>query len=342
MKNKELHLIGKNQFELRESEKIFNVEADEVLIRIKACGVCGSDLTYTQVSNHSIQDSIILGHEFTGFIEEIGKNVTHLKEGDRITVDAAVNCGECEYCLTGNKNLCENTKFYGYPNYDGGFQERIVIPAKVCYKMSNNIDYVNGTLIEPLAVCLHSLNLSKFKIGMNVAIIGAGPIGLIMVKILRRTGANKIFVSEPQEARRNMAYKFGADIVVNPYENDFESIVKEQTNNKGVEFVFEASGAQDGMELITKLVKPGGKLIMIGMPQGDNFNISHSEARKKGITILMVRRLKNAMNLAMQILEQEMDISELITHKFYIDEFLDNYQDILNYNNGIIKAVMVM
>lgn len=342
MNNKELHLIGKNKFEVRESEKNFNVLENEVLIKVEACGVCGSDLTYAKVSNHSINNSAVLGHEFVGVIEKIGEKVRDLSVGDRVVVDASVSCGKCEYCLNGQPNFCNNIMAYGYPPYEGGFQERLVFPAKGCYKLNEKTDTMSAVMTEPLAVCLHSFNLSKFKLGMDAVVLGAGPIGLLIIKLLRMSGVNKIFVAEPVKERMNLAKEFGADFVVNPYEENFIDIVLKNTQAKGVDRIYEASGNDDAINIITKVTKSGAEVVMIGIPKGDEFNISHSEARKKGLVIKMVRRLSNTIPLAIKLIEDGFDVSQIVTHKFRIDEMVDEFNSIQTYKDGIVKAVVVM
>ncbi|MBE6051251.1 MAG: hypothetical protein E7214_11560 [Clostridium sp.] len=342
MKNTELHLIGKNKFEIRENEKNFEVSDKEVLIKVKACGVCGTDLTYAKVSNHDVNNSIVLGHEFVGVIEKAGKEVKNVSVGDKVVVDASVTCGKCEHCIKGEQNFCSNTKSYGYPPYDGGYQERIVFPADFCYKLNEKTDMVSAVMVEPLAVCLHAFNLSKFKLGMDVAILGAGPIGLSLIKLLRMSGANKIFVAEPVKERIEIAKELGADFVVNPYEEDFMEVVSKNTQGQGVDRVFEASGNDDSMAMTTKVAKSGAELVMIGIPKGNEFNISHPEARKKGVTIKMVRRLNHTIPLALKMIEDGFDVSKIVTHEFALKDMVEAFGLIQSYQDGIIKAAVTM
>jgi L-iditol 2-dehydrogenase len=342
MMNRELHLIGKNEFEVRETESQFTVDENEVLIKIISCGICGTDLTYAYVSEHTPENSIVLGHEFCCVIEKVGSQVTALNIGDIVVADPGINCKTCEHCLNGNPNLCKNPKFFGYPPFNGGFQQRLVFPAEFSFKMSSNIDPITAVLIEPLAVCLHSLNLSKIKYGMDAVVFGAGPIGLILVKLLKTSGVSKIFVSEPIKKRRELAIEFGADFVIDPSKDDLVACVMNNTENNGVARVFEASGSNEAITATTKVAKSGGSIIMIGIPKNDDFNISHSEARKKGLTIKMERTINNTILTAIKLIEQGFDISKLITHKFSLDEAANSFKDIQNYKLDSIKCVVVL
>ena len=341
MYNKGLYLIGKNRFELREENKSFEVGPHEVLLGVKACGVCGSDLTYAKKSNHSPDNAIVLGHEFTGVVERLGDSVKKLKINDKVVCDAGVSCGKCEYCSSGNHNLCQNVKFYGYSNYNGGFQKRLVFPEDFCYKIPTNLDMIIATLAEPLAVCLHSLYLSKFKLEMDVAVIGCGPIGLILVKLLRHAGANKIFICEPLKSRRELAIRYGASFSVDPAQENFTSFVMNHTELLGVDRVFEAAGVTESIRLTSNVAKAGGRIIMIGIPLIDQFNISHEEARKKGLTIQMVRRFKNTLLESIKMLAEGFDLTDLITHIFTLDDAERIFKLNQQYEDDIIKSVLV-
>jgi L-iditol 2-dehydrogenase len=339
--NKGLYLIGKNLFELREENKPFEVEPHEVLLAVKACGICGSDLTYAKISNHTPDNAIVLGHEFTAVVERLGDSVKKLKINDKVVCDAGVSCGKCEYCSSGNHNLCQNIKFYGYSNYNGGFQKRLVFPEDFCYKIPTDLDMTIATLAEPLAVCLHSFYLSKFKLGMDVAIIGCGPIGLILVKLLRYAGVNKIFVCEPLKARRELAILYGANFSIDPSQEDFASFVMSNTKSLGVDRVFEAAGKTESIRLTTNVAKAGAHLIIIGIPHIDHFNISHDEARKKGLTIKMVRRFKNTLPKAIKMLAEGFDLNNLITHTFTLDDAERVFKLNQRYEENVIKSVLV-
>lgn len=340
MLNRELHLVGKNTFELRTNEKDFELASNEVLIKIKACSICGSDLSYARVSEHSPENSIILGHEFSGIIEQKGASVKHLEIGDKIVGEAGVFCGKCRFCLEGNNNFCENISFYGYPPYNGAFQDYLVYPADFCFKVPEKMDFAVSTLVEPLAVCLHSLHLSSFKLGNSSAVIGCGPIGLIMITLLKKAGASTIVACDPVKERREAALEYGADYVAHP--DDFTGLVMSKTGNYGVDRVFEAAGPPDALRLTTEAAKSGAHIIMIGIPKTDDFSISHHEARKKGLTIVMVRRLRNTINQAIKMLTGGLGIETLITNRFSFDEAGKIFKQNQEYKDGMIKSVLTL
>lgn len=340
MVNKELHLIGNEIFEVRITDKEFRIKHDELLVKVDACGVCGSDFSYVSLNEHSKENSIILGHEISGTVLKVGEGVKNFVVGSRVVVNPGLNCGECEHCKKGNPNLCSRTKFYGYPPFDGGFQKYIVLSEKICHAIPDNVDSVTAVMVEPLAVCLHSLNLSKFKHGMDVLIIGAGGIGLTLLKLLKGYSSGKIIVSEPNAYRRDMAKEFGADIVINPYEENLSEIVKQHTNGIGVDRVFEASGTENIMQTIIKTSKIGAQIILIGIPKEDIVTFSHSEARKKGLTIKMERTINNTIPQAIDILSKDSTYGKFINFTSTLDNMVNDFSNMKRYTINSIKNVV--
>lgn len=339
MKNSALYLIGKDKFEIRENP-LAPLKSGEVLLRIKACGVCGTDLSYIGY-DHRPEDAKILGHEFVGIIEEVGEGVTSLALGDRVIGEASIFCGECDYCKAGNTHFCSNVKFLGYPPFAGGFQEYVIIPADFCFKIPDNMSFPAAVLVEPVAVCLHALNLAKFKLEMNVAVLGCGPLGLMMIKLLKLAGANSIFASDPVSERRNAATVFGADVVIDPHQVDFVEIIKHYTKDDGVHRVFEVSGKPAAIKSTTTLAKSGGELIMVGVDLSDTGSISFLEANAKGLSIKAVRRLKNTLHQAMNLVMKYPQLQDIITHKFTLEQAAQTIVDNRHYQNGVIKSMLI-
>jgi L-iditol 2-dehydrogenase len=341
MMNKELHFVGNGAFEIRNLNREFVLKTVDLLVKVDACGVCGSDFGYVAVSNHTKKNSIILGHEISGTVLKIGKSIKNFKEGDRVVVNPGLNCDNCEHCKKGNPNLCNNTEFYGYPPFKGGFQQYMVLPAKACYAIPDNLDSVTAIMVEPLAVSLHSLNLSKFKHGMDSLIIGAGGIGLTLLKLLKNYSSGKIIVSEPVEYRRNMAKEIGADVVVNPFEEDVTKVVMQNTSGNGLDRVFDASGDANVLPIAIKTSKTGAQIILIGIPKDDVVTFSHSEARKKGLTIKMERTINNTMIPAINILNKDASYSKFIKYTSTLDEMVEDFEKMKNYQMNSIKNVIV-
>jgi L-iditol 2-dehydrogenase len=339
--NQRLCLIGKDKFIFKKTDMPEVTEKDDVLIKVHACGICGTDTSYIHTNEHTEHNCAVLGHEFTGEVVKYGQDVVDLSVGERIIAEAAVTCGQCSYCIEGNNNFCENVKFFGFPPYPGGYQNYIVIPRKCCYSLPGNLNSVYATLAEPLAVSLHSLNLSNFQYGMSAAVIGAGTIGLMLIKLLKHFGAHNIIVSEPIAKKRELAIKYGASIALDPQQDDVTDIINKQTNNHGVDKVFECAGKSEAIAITAEIAKSGGSIIMVGIPMDDKFNISHSAARKKGLSIKMVRRMRHTLEKAIIMLAEGFDISELLTHQFDPSD-AENVMKVYKEQSGnIIKGAWV-
>lgn len=331
MKNKQLKYIGNDKFKITYGKVNSNLNNDEVLIKILFCGICGSDLGYSHVTNHSEEDPIILGHEMVGRIIKKGSDIVDFKVGDIVIANPGDSCGECEYCRSGRVNMCPNTKFTGFAPYDGFFQEYIIYPSRHLYKIKTNNPII-GTLVEPLAVCLHSLELADFKYGMTAYIAGAGGIGAGILYLLKCYGASKVVVSEPNRYRREISKKMGADLVIDPTDKTDEDILREmrKSNINEVDRYFEASGDNLALTFSTHITKIGGQIIVIGIPKNDLFNISHSEARKKALTIKMERTIKNNIPTAIKILEEDNTLLQLINGYIKLEDIEKDFSSIRN------------
>ncbi|MDP2958130.1 MAG: alcohol dehydrogenase catalytic domain-containing protein, partial [Longimicrobiales bacterium] len=190
------------------------VRPGEVLVRVQAVGVCGSDLHYYldgRIGDTVAEQPLVLGHEFAGVIEEVGPGVTGLSVGQRVAVDPAIPCGQCEFCLKGNPNLCTLVRFCGTPPTDGALQELISWPAHLAYPLPGSIDAAQGALLETLGVGIHAVDLGKIRLADRVAVLGVGPIGLLIARLAKLSGAVEVFATDLRPTRLEMARAYGAD-----------------------------------------------------------------------------------------------------------------------------------
>jgi len=231
-----------------------SVDNGMVKIKINACGICGSDLHEYKagpfiipVRTHPLTKRslgpVVVGHEFAGEVVEVGEGVKNCKVGDRVTVNPLVYCGECHYCKMGQYIMCTKLGTAGFA-CDGGFAEYGVFPEYGIYKLPDSVSYDMGCFIEPLAVALHAVNRSHMKLGATVAVIGAGPIGLLVMQCCLATGASQVFVSEPIKARRELAAKMGASAVFDPTQCDVGKELSKYTNKLKADCVFDCVGNQ--------------------------------------------------------------------------------------------------
>ncbi|WP_026487245.1 zinc-dependent alcohol dehydrogenase family protein [Caldanaerobius polysaccharolyticus] len=299
----------------------------DVLIKVKACGVCGTDLHVYHGGEGSapVNPPVVLGHEFSGEVVKVGHGVKTLKPGDRVAVDPNIYCGECEYCRTGKKELCERLKAIGV-NYNGGFEEYCAVPAKQVYRLPDTVDFVSGAMMEPLACCIHGMDLAEVKAGDTVLVLGGGAIGLIMMQLARLSGAAKVVVSEPVEMRRSLALKLGADVVVNPIENDLKAALS-ISGISGADVVIECVGSKVTARQAFDVAKKGGRIVLFGVAAvNDEVVLKPFDVYQKQLTIKGSFINPDTNYRAVELLGSgRINVKDLVTHKFHIDDINDAF-----------------
>ncbi len=240
-------------------------KANEVKIKVKACGICGSDVHGYMGITGRRTPPVIMGHEFAGEVVQLGEGVDNLAVGDRVAVYPIDFCGECVMCEKGDVHLCLNKRAFGVLDVDGAFAEYICVPSKVCFKIKDNISYTVGSIMEPLAVSYRAINYLGNLEGKDVLIVGAGTIGLLALACVKLQNPNKIFVSDLSDTRLKIAKQMGADIVINPSKENFQEIIMSETNNKGVDAVAEAVGIGATVKQGIDALAFGGTAVWIGI-----------------------------------------------------------------------------
>ncbi|MGQ9626550.1 MAG: NAD(P)-dependent alcohol dehydrogenase [Anaerolineae bacterium] len=316
----------------------------EVLLKVKAVGICGSDVHYYaegRIGDAVVAEPVIPGHEFSALVEKLGPGVSRVKVGDRVAVDPARSCGKCEFCLSGNPNLCPKVEFCGTPPVDGCLLQYMVYPEENLFPLPESIDFAEGAMLEPLGVAIHAVNLSKMKPADTVAVLGCGPIGLLTLQMARVAGASRTFATELLLPRLEMAEKFGATRVINVREEDPVRVIMEETGGRGVDVAFEAAGAQETPQQAAEIARPGGRVIVLGIPAEDVMVMQASTVRRKGLTIKLVRRMKHTYPRSIALVEGGMvDVRSLITHRFPLERTAEAMELVHNYRDGVIKALI--
>jgi L-iditol 2-dehydrogenase len=316
----------------------------EVLLKITSVGVCGSDVHYYnegRIGSQVVTEPIIMGHEFSATVLQVGEGVDDTLTGHLVTVDPAIPCGKCELCLRGHPNLCQAVKFCGTPPVDGVFSEYAVMPAENCFLLPNGISSDEGALLEPVGVALHSVNLSHLKPGDTIAVLGSGPIGLLIGAVARMAGASMVYITEPLDYRREFAAHYCADGVFNPTGQDPVKEIIELTGGRGVDIAFEAAGAEDTPEQAAEVARPGGKVIVVGIPKDDSLSFNASIVRRKGLTIRLVRRMAHTYPTTIQLVAKQLiDLKPLITHRLPIADVGQAMELLSHYRDGVIKVVI--
>jgi L-iditol 2-dehydrogenase len=320
----------------------------EVLLRVRTTGVCGSDLHLYQdarIGATSIEAPFVIGHEFSAVVEAAAPGALDgwhqpLAIGTRVAVDPAQPCGHCELCDLGHPNLCVNLHFCGnYPDA-GSLCEWLHMPARSCYPLPDAIDDTLGALIEPLGVAIHAIDLARIRVGDTVAIVGAGPIGLLVLQLARLSGASVVFAADPLGPRLTLAERWGGRPV--PCAGDDPAVaVMRDTGGRGVDVAIEAAWADASIEQAAAMARLGGRLILVGIPGDDRLEMQHSTARRKGLTVRMCRRMKHVHRRAMDlILRGRVDLAGLVSHRFTLAEAPEAFRMNAAYEGGVVKVMV--
>jgi len=310
MKSLRLHGINDLRFH---DEPIPKPGKGEVLIKVKAMGICGSDLHWLSegtTGDEGITTPFILGHEFGGVVES-----GDLK-GTRVAVDPSIPCEICEFCLEGNPNLCRNHYFAGQAPQDGALREYLTWSEKYIYPVPDSISPDEAAMLEPLGVAIHTVDLGKVKPGMRVGVYGCGPIGLLTIQMARAAGASEIIATDLLPHRLKMAKELGASQVVQATpEGDERNSILGNNNHSEVDVAFETAGQNSAVETAIETVKPGGRVVLCGIPAVNQTSFRASSARRKGLTIKFVRRMKHTYPRAINLVQSgQVDLKSIISH----------------------------
>jgi L-iditol 2-dehydrogenase len=245
-----------------------SVGADEVLVRVEACGICGSDVHGYDGSSGRRIPPIVMGHEAAGTVAAIGEQVKGLAEGDRVTFDSTVYCGHCEYCASGDVNLCDNREVIGVSCGDyrrhGAFAEYVVVPQQIVYRLPATISFAEAAMLEAVSVALHAVRVSQLSGGETALVIGAGMIGLLTLQAAKVAGCSRILIADVDATRLNMAKQIGAEEVLHASGADLVAEVLRRTNGKGVDVALEAVGRNETIDVAINCTRKGGTVTLIG------------------------------------------------------------------------------
>jgi L-iditol 2-dehydrogenase len=316
----------------------------EVLLRVACVGICGSDVHYFlhgRIGDQVVTGPIVMGHEFSAWVAQLGDGIHGLEVGQLVAVDPGIPCGTCELCEEGHPNLCLNMRFCGTPPINGVFAEYTVMPARNCFPLPPGIGPVEGALLEPLGIGLHTVDLGHLKAGYTVAVLGAGPIGLLTAAAARAAGASAIYMTEPLAYRRDFALEYVADAVFDPGIEDAVGAIQHLTSGRGIDVAFDAAGAPNTPQQAAEMVRMGGKVILAGIPVEDRLVLQSSLTRKKGLTIKQVRRSKNTYPRAIRLVQAgRIDLQPLATHYFPLERIAEAFEVVSNYVDGVVRAVI--
>ena len=315
------YFLGKGSFEVRQAPEL-HPGPGEVVIKNMVCGVCGTDvhIVHGEPGSADVNPPVVLGHEYSGEVVEVGEGVTALKPGDHVTVDPNIYCGECVYCRNGKKQLCETMQAVGVTR-DGGFGEYSLVPAAQAFKLGDSVPYEAGAMAEPVACCLHGIDLAGIKAGDRVCIVGGGAIGLIMLQLAKLSGASSLVLSEPNEKRRQVALSLGADAAIDPTAPDAGSAY-EAALGDGADVVIECVGNNAAVKSAFQLAKKGATIVLFSVPKVDaTFDLPLFDVYKKELTIRGSFVNPDTHERAVRLINSgKLDFTSIITHRFNLDQ----------------------
>lgn len=314
------------------------LEKNELLIKVACCGVCGTDRHIYEGKASSIIP-VILGHEFSGIIVEKGDSDYKFNIGDKVAIDPNIYCGHCDYCRKGMVNFCENLKALGV-SMNGGFAEYSIVPASQAYLLPPDFDLSIAAFSEPLSCCLRGIGHADIKPGNTAVVIGGGSIGLLMIQLVRNSGASKIILVEPDPYKQKFGIELGADYSFNPYDEKMFEGIKELTDSQ-VDVVIECVGSKDSVESAINMAGKGGKLVVFGLaPKDQNItlNLQHLFLNELKIfnSFLNPNTFKPAIDL---LVNNKINVKQLLTKQIFLKDAANIFSD--NNISGSIKVQII-
>lgn len=318
---------------------------NEVLVKVKACGICGSDVKGMDGSTGRRKPPLIMGHEASGVISSLGSEVSGWNIGDSVTFDSTIYPLNDWFTLNGHYNLSENRRVLGVSpgNYkkNGAFAEYVTVPEHILYKLPDNVSFEQAAMVEPAAVALHAINQSGFQLGESAAVIGTGMIGLFLVQLLSLSNASPLFAIDIESSKLEMAKKFGAEIGFNPNKNDLIKEVLSRTNERGIDHVFEAVGIESTVNNAIQIVRKGGKVVLVGNLSADiRFPLQSVVTRE--IKVLGSCAIRGEYETVLQLINSgKIKVNDMISAVAPISEGADWFKRLYNKEPGLKKVILV-
>ncbi len=295
------------------------------LVRVTAVGICGSDLHWWDeagIGDAAITDPLVLGHEAAGVIQD------GPRQGERVAIDPAIWCGTCRPCRDGYRNLCTRIRFAGHGSQDGAMREYLTWPEHLLHRLPDSLTDADGAMLEPLGVALHALDLGHVRLGATVTVAGCGPIGLLLIQALRAAGARSVTAFDPLAHRRAAALRFGAAAALDPADIRTDGDLRDAAGRGAAaadgadvadvaDVAFEVAGTNEAVRLAMRCARPGGRVVLGGIPARDETSFPASLARRKGLTIAMVRRMNDTYPRAISLATSDLiALTPLVTDIF--------------------------
>lgn len=317
---------------------------NEVLVKLEYVGICGSDMHYYEtgrIGDYVVKPPFVLGHEPGGVVVEVGKNVKHLKIGDRVALEPGKTCGHCEYCKEGKYNLCPDVVFFATPPVDGVFQEYVAHEAALCFKLPDNVDTMEGALIEPLAVGFHAANQGGAHAGQTAVVFGAGCIGLVSMMALKAEGVSKVYVVDIMQKRLDKALELGATGVINSMDKNVQDEISRLTEGKGVDLVIETAGMEITTRQAIHIAKKDSTIVLVGYSKTGEMTLPLSLALDKELTFKTVFRYRHIYPMAIEaVASGKVNLKGIVSNVFSFDDIQNAMDKSVSDKANIVKSVV--
>jgi len=316
----------------------------DVKIKMLVLGICGSDIHYYtqgQIGSQKVEYPFPVGHEGAGIVIETGSAVTRVKTGDKIAIEPAMPCWECDQCLTGRHHTCRKLKFLGCPGQaDGCLTEYIVMPETSCFPLTENLTPDHGSISEPMAIGIYAVKKSGGVTGKKIGILGFGPIGMSVMLASKAENASAFYVTDKIEERLAIAQTEGATLTGNPNREDIVRKIL-QDEKTGLDIVYECCGQQEAFDQAVDLLKPGGKLVVVGIPEFERWSMNVENTRRKEISLQFIRRQVDCVETALELMETgRIKINNMVTHRFPFNKTKEAFDLVASYDDGVMKAMV--
>ncbi|MCE5347887.1 MAG: alcohol dehydrogenase catalytic domain-containing protein [Bacteroidales bacterium] len=341
---KAMMLTGISQMEMKDIPEPKVIKSNDVKIKMSVLGICGSDIHYYtsgQIGSQKVKYPFAVGHEGAGVVVETGPKVTRVKPGDVIAVDPAMPCWKCDQCRVGRHHTCRNLRFLGCPGQaEGCLMEYIVMPEESCYPLAGKLTADHGSISEPLAIGVYAVRKSGDIKGLNIGIFGFGPIGMSVMLAAKAQKAANIYVTDKIDPRLAIASKEKAAGTFNTLKENISEKIKQQ-ENLGLDIVFECCGQQEAFDQAIEVLKPGGKLVVVGIPEFNRWSMAVDDTRRKEISLQFIRRQVGCVEDSLEMMKSGIiNVDNMITHRFPFDRTKEAFDLVAGYHDGVMKAMI--
>ncbi|MBI4877402.1 MAG: alcohol dehydrogenase catalytic domain-containing protein [Acidobacteria bacterium] len=340
---KAVHLVEPKKLEVVEVPMPPDPGPGEAMLKIRSVGICGSDLHWYldgRIGSNICVLPQVLGHEPVAEVVAVGPGVPESRIGERVFVEPAIGCGRCEYCLTGNHNLCPTCRFLGSSPTKGLFREYGVMPAHNLIPVPAGVSDARATVAEPLAVILHILELIEMRVGDTVAVLGSGPIGMLCVAVAKLAGASKIFVADKVPHRVALGLAMGADVGIHSAAESVVDTVMDATGGRGSDVVLDAAGMIETINWGLRCTRRGGQFVLVGIPVEPELNVDLNVAMHREVRIQTIRRARHTGPTALSLIAAGRVSDAMITHRYPLERTPEAFQTLVEYADGVGKIII--